>query len=118
MAIKTVLLALLFAMVLSADAPTWTSGTVVWVVNRPSRLVMAGPKSFASAPARVEYTVRIESTDYVLVQVRRLGGGRTQKKTFVTGEAVEISKDGKNYLFLRSATTDQKRLRIVRAVRR
>jgi hypothetical protein len=83
-------------------------------VNRPSRPLTTR----YWAPAKVEYTVRIESTDYVVVQVRRLGDGQAQKKIFATGEAVEVSKDGKNYILLRSAATAQKRLRVVRAVRR
>ena len=113
MGIKTFLLALLFALGLSADVPTWSPGTVVSVVNRPARLMT--PPYYA--PSRIEYTVRIESTDYVAVQVRHLGETKAEKKPFAAGEAVETSKDGKSYLLLRSATTAQKRLRIVRVAR-
>jgi len=108
MGIKTVLPPLLFALTVSAYAPIWTAATVVSVSNRPARY---------RVPAAVEYTVRIDNTEYVVEQARRPFSSQGPKEMFAPGEAVELTQDGEDHVFLRKGATDQKRFRIVRVVR-
>src|SRR4051812_20826274 len=102
MGIKTVLLLLLFTLALSA---AWTPGTVVSVATRPARY---------RVPAAVEYTVRIDSAEYVVEQTRRPFASEMPKEIFAPGEAVQLSQDGEDHVLLRKSAIDRKRLRIVR----
>ena len=109
MGMKAVLLALLFALGLSAEAPTWTAGTVVSVANRAAR--------YRVSSAAVEYTVRIDNTEYVVEQARRPFSSQGPKEIFAPGEAVQLKRDGEDHVLLRKGATDEKRLRIVRVIR-
>jgi len=106
MGIKTVLLALLFTLALSAQ---WTPGTVVSVASRAARY---------RVPAAVEYTVRIDSTEYIVEQTRRPFSSQGPKEIFAPGETVQLTRDGEDYVLLRKGATDKKRFRVVRVVRR
>jgi hypothetical protein len=105
MGIKTALLVFLFTISLSAG---WTPGTVVSVATRTAQY---------RVPAAVEYTVRIDSTEYVVEQTRHMFASQGPKEIFAIGEAVQLSQDGESYVLLRTSTIDKKRLRIVRVVR-